>query len=219
MKEYIASADLKNIFTSIYEVMLENKDRLTELDAAIGDGDLGLTMCDGFNKICESLKSIAAGSVGETLSHAGMVMNKNVPSTMGTILSVSMIKMGMYAKNKEHLLKEEIPEMFEAGLKGMMAIGKSQVGDKTVLDALFPAYEAMKTLQEKGGSLADMLEAAVKAAEEGVENTKNMISKHGRGSWYQEKSIGKQDPGATAGMLIITGIHKWYQNSQLEEVS
>ena len=92
-----------------------------------------------------------------------------------------------------------------------MSIGKSQVGDKTVLDSLFPAYEAMKAVQEKDGSILEMIDEAVRAAEEGVENTKNMISKHGRGSWYQEKSIGKQDPGATAGMLIMVGIRRWCQ--------
>lgn len=216
MKDCITCSDLTDIFAAIYQIMQEHKEELTALDAAIGDGDLGITMCDGFSRVYEAVRDANAATTGKALSTAGMVMNKHVPSTMGTLLSVALIKMGAHAKEWQVLEAASLPEVFETGLNGMMAIGKSKVGDKTVLDALFPACEAMKKTVNTGGSLLQMLDDAVAAAEIGVEQTKAMISKHGRGSWYQEQSLGKQDPGATAGMLIVTGMRDWCRKADLD---
>lgn len=210
MNNSIGYEDIKGIFFSVSKEMEANKELLTELDAAIGDGDLGLTMCAGFSKIAETMRGMEETTVGRVLAASGMVMNKTVPSTMGTILSTAMLKMGIFAKDMREVGFEAVVPLCEAGLNGIMGIGKSKPGDKTVLDSLYPALEAFKASLAGGADIAGACAEAYRAAAEGAERTKEMKSVHGRGAWYGEKSIGRQDPGATAGMLIVKGISGWY---------
>ena len=98
--------------------------------------------------------------------------------------------------------------MGKAAVAGVMDRGKSKPGDKTMLDALHPAVEALSKAAEAGDSLADAWQKAYEAARDGVEQTKSMQSVHGRAAYYQEKSIGRQDPGATAMMYIVSGVAK-----------
>jgi len=195
--------DLKAIFTAMAVSFQENKSWLTELDGVIGDGDLGLTMSKGFTQIAENLERLDETDVGKVFGKAGMVMAKAVPSTMGTLMATGMMKGGKVLQGKTEIGLSDFAAMMQAFVEGIMARGKAKIGDKTVIDVLHPAALALKEAAEGGNNLPDGLKAAYKAAEGGLEETKKLMSQHGKAACFQEQTIGKQDPGATVGVLFL----------------
>jgi phosphoenolpyruvate---glycerone phosphotransferase subunit DhaL len=203
--ERFTRSDIKGIFSRLSAIMLENRDWLIELDGALGDGDLGITMSSGFAKVAETLGGSEEGDIGKLLAQAGMVMAKTVPSTMGTLLASGFMRGGKALAGKGELDLKDFLLFLEGFDEAIMARGKSKPGDKTILDSLNPAVLALGDALRSGASLGEGLDSAFQAAKKGVEDTKAMVSKHGRAAYYQEKSLGHQDPGATVGMLIIEG--------------
>ncbi|EJO19295.1 dihydroxyacetone kinase, L subunit [Selenomonas sp. FOBRC6] len=208
MVDIIRKEELTQILDVIVEVMEGAKDELIELDGAMGDGDLGLTMVKGFSAVAEEIRTIDETDMGKIMMKLGMKMNSTVPSTMGTLVSICFLKAAPAAKGKTELTLVDMVAMGKGAVAGVMDRGKSKPGDKTMLDALHPAVEALSKAAEAGDSLADAWQKAYEAARDGVEQTKSMQSVHGRAAYYQEKSIGRQDPGATAMMYIVSGVAK-----------
>lgn len=204
--EKITKASLKCTLKNIVEVMEEEKEYLIELDGSMGDGDLGLTMCTGFQAIYEEFDKIDETDMGKIFMKLGMKMNSVVPSTMGTLISTCFIKAASKAKGKTDLFLADIVEMGQAAVEGVMERGKSKIGDKTMLDALVPAVDVLVSALAAGKTISEAQKAAYQAAVLGVERTKEMQSVHGRAAYYNEKSIGRPDPGASAVMFIIKGI-------------
>lgn len=214
--EKLTKEDLKVALASIVKVMEEAKEELIELDGAMGDGDLGLTMCKGFQAVSEEINHVDEADMGKLIMKLGMKMNAVVPSTMGTLVSTCFVKGAMKAKGKTALELADVVEMGRAAVQGVMERGKCKVGDKTMLDALYPAVEAMAAACEAGKTSAQVSEAAYQAAVDGVEKTKTLQSVHGRAAYYNEKSIGRQDPGATAVMYIIKGINQSFKEALIK---
>ena len=208
MVDIIRKEELTQILDVIVEVMEGAKDELIELDGAMGDGDLGLTMVKGFSAVAEEIRTIDETDMGKIMMKLGMKMNSTVPSTVGTLVSICFLKAAPAAKGKTELTLVDMVAMGKGAVAGVMDRGKSKPGDKTMLDALHPAVEALSKAAEAGDSLADAWQKAYEAARDGVEQTKSMQSVHGRAAYYQEKSIGRQDPGATAMMYIVSGVAK-----------
>lgn len=201
--ETLTARDFKAIFASLAALMEQEKDALCQLDQAIGDGDLGLTMSKGFRAVADAVAGIEEPDVGQLLVKAGLVMASTVPSTMGTLLGTGFIRAGKEVVGKQQLSLADIASSMRAMVDGISARGKAKPGDKTILDALHPAAEAMAEAAEAGKPLAEGLAAGYRAAQEGLEATKAMISQHGKAACFQEKTIGLQDPGATVGMLLM----------------
>ena len=189
---------------SISRLMTENRDYLVELDQQNGDGDLGISMAAGFRAVSAYLASAAEKDLGRLLMKSGGLFNEAAPSSLGTILSIGFMGMAKVLKGKEEAGLKEIAAAMEAGLVSVMEKAKSKPGEKTVLDALCPAVEALKNADalDKPAAWAK----AARAAAEGSENTKAMKSIHGRAAYYGEKSIGILDGGSVAGKLIFEGI-------------
>lgn len=206
--ERVQKAELTKIFDAVLHSMEAAKEELIELDGAMGDGDLGLTMCSGFQAVCDEIRALEEEDIGTLLMKLGMKMNATVPSTMGTLVSTCFIKAAPKAKGKTEVTLADLAEMGRAAVAGVMARGRTKVGDKTMLDALAPAVDALAAADAAGKSLAAAWQDAYAAAKEGVERTKSMQSVHGRAAYYREKSVGRQDPGATAVMYIVRGIAK-----------
>lgn len=204
--EKLSVTHVKEIFKEIKKVIDENKDFLVRLDAAMGDGDLGITMATGFGAIVKELEKIDDPDVGNVIAKMGMIMANIAPSTMGTLMATAMMKAGKCVKGSTEIGLKEAVDMGFAAIEGIKQRGKSEVGDKTILDSLYPATIELEKAINEGLILSKAFKNALKAAEEGVENTKTMVSKHGRAAYYGERSIGNQDPGATVGMLVIKGI-------------
>lgn len=199
----LSGNDIKDIFKSIADLMDEKRDWLIELDGAMGDGDLGLTMSTGFRKAAEALQNLDEKDVGKILTRAGMVIAQSAPSTMGTLMATGFMKAGKVVQGKEEIDLRDLAELVNAFVEGIMARGKAKPGEKTIVDSLYPAARALEQGVKDDKSLKEGLVAAYEAALKGVEETTTMISQHGRAAYYQGKSLGKQDPGATVGMLVL----------------
>ena len=198
----------KKAIDCIRKLMEENRDLLTELDSMIGDGDLGLTMTKGFNTASDKMKDSKESDVGQFFVRVGMEISKAAPSTMGTLVATGFMKGGMALKGKIELSPADMALFFRAFTDGLMDRGKSKPGEKSIIDVIDPAATAMKGAADDWNTLAD---AGIAAARSGLENTKNLMAQHGRAAYYQEKSIGKQDPGGTAGLFIVEEILKTFK--------
>lgn len=204
--ETIRKEELTKIFDAVLASMEAAKEELIELDGAMGDGDLGLTMCSGFQVVTEEIRKLDEADIGKLLLKLGMKMNAAVPSTMGTLVSTCFVKAAPKAKGKTEVTLADLIAMGKGAIAGVMERGKTKAGDKTMLDALAPAVDALEAASVAGKSMKDAWQDAFEAAKEGVEKTKTMQSVHGRAAYYREKSVGRQDPGATAIMYIVRGI-------------
>ena len=199
---------LAGALASISRLMAENRDYLIELDQKNGDGDLGISMAAGFKAVSDYLAAAEEKDQGKLFMKSSGVFNEAAPSSLGTILSIGFMGMAKALRGKEEAGTGEIAGAMEAGIAAIMEKAKSRPGEKTILDALCPAAEALKN----AGSLSDA-EAWAKAAEAaaiGSESTRAMKSVHGRAAYYGEKSIGVLDGGSAAGKLIFQGISAYF---------
>ena len=145
-------------------VMEENRDRLIELDSVVGDSDLGLTMSDGFRAAANAVKGGAETDVGKVAYQAGRAMASAVPSTMGTLMASGLMNAGKVLKGMEQLTPAQEAQLFEAYLEGVKNRGKAEVGDKTFLDGLAPAVQALGQAAQAGPIGAKEAQAAADAA-------------------------------------------------------
>lgn len=209
MEYKLTVRDIIGIFGEVSLIMDENKDYLCELDGAIGDGDIGLTMSRGFQSIKEYADNEEFGDVGSLLLRSGMTLADSAPSTMGTLFASGFIKAGKASKGKTELNLEDFRDVLKEIEVGIMDRGKAKVGDKTILDSLSPATISLGQSINNNERMNEAIEKAYNAAVKGMNNTVNMQSQHGRAGRYLEKSIGKVDPGATVGALFYKGIYEY----------
>lgn len=199
---------LKKIITGISDIMAENKDYLVSLDQQNGDGDLGISMASGYKAVKDYVDETDERDLGKLLMKCSSVFNEAAPSSLGTITSFGFMGMAKALKGKAEADLVECADALDAGLNKIMEKANSKPGEKTILDALYPAIEALKA--NAGGDKVTALKLAAEAAAQGSENTKNMRSVHGRAAYYAEKSIGTLDGGSVVGKLIFEAIYKCY---------
>ena len=183
--------------------MEAERDRLTDLDAALGDGDLGVTMAIGCRAVRETLSSLAESDVGTVLMRAGSAFGGAAASTMGVLIATALIRAGKVGQGLTELGTADLARLARAALEGIQQRGKAQVGDKTVLDALVPAVAALEEAAQAGLSPAEAVTRAAAAARSGAEATTGMLSRTGRAGWLQERSVGHPDPGAVACAMAL----------------
>ena len=199
---------LCKIITSISDIMTENKDYLVSLDQQNGDGDLGISMSSGYEAVKNYVIASEERDLGKILMKCSSVFNEAAPSSLGTITAFGFMGMAKALKGKEEATFAECADALDAGLNKIMEKAKSKPGEKTILDALYPAIEVLKN--SDGSDKVAALKSAAAASAEGSENTKNMKSVHGRAAYYAEKSIGTLDGGSVVGKLIFEAIYKCY---------
>lgn len=191
---------------NLAEVLIENKEYLTQLDAAIGDADHGINMKRGFDRVMEKLPTVADQDIGSILKTTGMTLISSVGGASGPLYGTFFMRGGMAAAAKEELTGEDLAGLLQAGVDGIIQRGRAQPGDKTMVDAWLPALEAMKDSLDKDDDTILALEAAVEAAEQGMQDTIPLQAKKGRASYLGERSIGHQDPGATSSYLLLKSL-------------
>lgn len=184
--------------------MNENKDYLIKLDQQNGDGDLGVSMSEGFAAAYAFVQGSEETDLGKLFMKMGGVFNEAAPSSLGTILSFGFMGMAKALKGKTEIGLSEAAEAMKAGVEKIMDKAGSKPGEKTILDALCPAVEMLCT--EAEGDVKEALKKAAEKAAEGSEATKEMRSVHGRAAYYGEKSIGLLDGGSVVGRLIFEAI-------------
>lgn len=194
----------------IAAVMEEQKDFLTELDNVIGDGDHGINMARGFSEVEKKIDSLQDKDIGAILKGVGMTLVSTVGGASGPLYGTAFMKAGMTIGAKNEIDMAEFLAAFGAAIEGIKVRGRSVVGEKTMLDAMVPAYEAMQAAAETGESVKAVLDRGVAAARSGVEHTKELVATKGRASYLGERSVGHQDPGATsftAMLEVIAGAY------------
>lgn len=182
------------------EVFNGYADELGDLDQALGDGDLGVTVSLGSHAVDDALASLpeTATPTEVVLACAKAFANAN-PSTMAALVAGALLAGSRTLGDAAQIGPEQVGPFALAAAQSISQRGKSQVGDKTILDAMFPAAEAIINTDDPG----DRLDAAIEAARAGVEKSTSLQSRRGRASWLQERSIGLQDPGATAYLRFL----------------
>jgi len=181
----------------------ENKVYLTELDSAIGDADHGINMDRGFTAVAGKLDGLVGPDIGQTLKTVGTTLVSTVGGASGPLYGMFFMQMGGAVAGKETLTAEEFATAFEAGLGGVLRIGKAEPGDKTMVDALIPARDALRAAIADGASVGDAVERMARGAEEGMLATVPLVARKGRASYLGERSAGHQDPGATSTHLLL----------------
>jgi dihydroxyacetone kinase-like protein len=201
----INSNQIKDLFSNWEAIMLDSKEYLIQIDSIVGDGDLGLTMSDGFAAANASVQSSEETDIGKLFYMAGKSMSTAVPSTMGTLMASGLMQAGKALKGKIDLQTDDIPALFEAFMQGVQERGKAKLGEKTFIDGMSPAVEALKAGSLISIDITKSAEAAVEAARKGSELTKTMIAVHGRAATRGEKSRELLDPGSVVAVLIMQG--------------
>jgi dihydroxyacetone kinase-like protein len=182
-----------------------NKDRLTELDSAIGDADHGANLDRGMAAVVAALEATPPASVNAALKTTGMTLVSTVGGASGPLYGTLFLRMATSAQQAGDgaLDAAGFAAALRAGLDGVVARGKAEPGDKTMVDALIPACDALDAGLAAGEPLADALAAASRACDGGRDATVPMQARKGRASYLGERSIGHQDPGATSTALLL----------------
>lgn len=187
-------------------VLEENKGYLIQLDSAIGDADHGTNMSRGFKKVMEKLPSVADKDIGNILKTVGMTLISSVGGASGPLYGTFFMRAGMTTAARKELSNDDLFELLQSGVEGIVQRGRAQPGDKTMIDAWSPALEALKTAIANDSDTVTALSEAVAAAEQGMKDTIPLQARKGRASYLGERSIGHQDPGATSSYLMLKAL-------------
>jgi phosphoenolpyruvate---glycerone phosphotransferase subunit DhaL len=199
----ITSTGVRDWIRAYASEIAEHRAELVRLDTAIGDGDHGTNMDRGMRKAVEKVDGTAGEDIGALLKAVGMALVSSVGGAAGPLYGTLFLQMGMASAGREELDLAGWTAALEAGVKGVQARGKAEPGDKTMVDALVPALEALRAAGGEGSGLADALRRSADAAEEGMRATIPLEARRGRASYLGPRSVGHQDPGATSTQLLL----------------
>jgi phosphoenolpyruvate---glycerone phosphotransferase subunit DhaL len=188
---------------ALQEVFAENQQQLTALDSAVGDGDLGISLDRGFTAVQAELSANPPADLRAVFQTVATVLIRTMGGTSGPLLGTFFLRAGAACAGKSELAPADVVALFHAGVDGIQQRGKAALGDKTMLDALLPAVDAMRAALEAGNGQAEILERGAAAAEAGMQATVSMSARKGRASYLGERSVGHADPGAVAAHLML----------------
>ena len=193
--------NIKLWINNLADVYEENKDYLSKLDADIGDADHGINISRGFKFVKEAIAN--TNDIASLFKTTATALIKNVGGASGPLYGTFFLNAGIVANKKEDLSLSDITEIFNKGTNAIAALGKSKAGEKTMLDTLYPALNAMK---ENVNDIEKFKENVLSAAENGMKSTIDMLATKGRASYLGDRSIGHQDPGATSMYMLIKSL-------------
>jgi phosphoenolpyruvate---glycerone phosphotransferase subunit DhaL len=199
----VSREDVLRWLDASQKVFAEKRQQLTELDSAVGDGDFGISLDRGFTAVQAELSGNPPADIRAVFQTVANVLIRTMGGTSGPLLGTFFLRAAAACAGKSELAPADVVALFQAGVDGIQQRGKAVPGDKTMLDALLPAVDAMRGALEGGNGLAEILERGAAAAEAGTQATKTMQARKGRGSYLGDRSIGHQDPGATAAHLLL----------------
>ena len=209
-----ALRDGEQVVRIVAQTAVDNEKYFGELDAVVGDGDLGYSLARGFSKLLEGWDEMDYEDLGGLLKKTALVLSGRIGGTSGPIWGTAFLRAGMTAGSDATIDGAKLVEMLRAAIEGIKARGKSDVGDKTLLDALVPLTDTLEQELQGGADGSKALAAAATTAKEAAEATKNLIAKRGRASYTGERSIGSVDAGATAiGVITEKVSEAWNQEA------
>jgi dihydroxyacetone kinase-like protein len=181
-----------------------NKEQLTQLDAAIGDGDHGINMQRGMSAVLVKVDDTGdEQDIGALLKTVGMTLVSTVGGAGGPLYGTLFLQMGTAVSGKEELGPDDWAAALDAAIAGVQARGKAEPGDKTMIDALIPGRDALKAALAEGATFEDALRQSADAAGKGMRDTVPLVARKGRASYLGQRSAGHQDPGATSSHLLL----------------
>ncbi len=211
----ITAKELPGLFQAAAEQMAAHAEELGDMDAELGDGDLGLTMEKGFGSLPEAARDLTGEPVGKAIMKAGMKLSSVIPSTMGFLMSSGLMTGGKSVGGAEAVGPKEYAAFLTGFAEGIVKRGKCKPGERTVLDAIHPAAERAAGLlaENPGASLPEVAAAAEQAAKEGVEATREMEPVYGKAAVHKAAAVGKIDQGACAGWYLLQAFNSFIQGS------
>jgi dihydroxyacetone kinase-like protein len=202
----ITQAQILQGFQNIITVIAENKDYLTELDAAIGDGDHGINLNRGWQKVQTQVTTLTNKDIGSIFKAISMTLISSVGGASGPLYGTMFLRASLVTTGKSELNQSDLAQVFQAFVEGIVSRGKAALGDKTMLDTLQPAADAVEAAILSGNSLSETLQQAIIAAEKGMNQTFSLVAKKGRASYLGERSKDHLDPGAVSTYLILKAL-------------
>jgi dihydroxyacetone kinase-like protein len=200
----ISTADLARFVALYGERLREARPYLTELDSAIGDGDHGINMARGFGAVNGQLAEMAGGDAGALFKQVGMKLISTVGGASGPLYGTFFLRLGTALGEGTEVAPSQLVAALRAGLEGVVARGKAEPGDKTMVDAMAPAVGALES--QANGDWAAALDAAAQAAAQGRDQITPLVARKGRASYLGERSAGHQDPGATSTTMLFEAL-------------
>ena len=206
MTETISTTQMLRALESMCDTIENEKEYLSELDGAIGDGDHGVNMAKCFREVKKKLAASSAEEVGTLFKDVGMVVLNSVGGAMGALYGTFFLKLSQESAGKSEVNLSDLVAMFQTGEQGILDLGKANRGDKTLIDTLSPAVRAIEAAAKEGNTLVGALADFEQSAKQGMESTKDMLAKMGRASRLGERTIGHQDAGATSCYFILRSL-------------
>ncbi len=200
------SKDVEFVVRTIADTVLANEAYFSELDGVVGDGDFGYSIARGFEKVLAEWDSIDRSLPGNFLKKVSSLIISAVGGVSGTLWGTAFLRAGMTMGAKETIAPEDVIAMFRSAIEGMKKRGNSDLGDKTLLDALIPAVDALEKAINEGKTGSQALEEAALVARESAEATRPMLAKRGRAAYTGERSIGTLDAGAVAMAVLFEAV-------------
>jgi dihydroxyacetone kinase-like protein len=209
MENNLLLEDFKKIITGINNSIQENKILLCKLDSVIGDGDHGMTIAKGFDAVMEKIEKTRPANISDLLKTTGNTITVTIGGVAGPIFGSMFSEMGRaVSSDVQYADIKVLSSMFSASLAKIMKLGGAKPGDKTMVDAFFPAVKSLEDSAAEGIAIKEALSRMVKAAKTGAESTKDMISSKGKSSYSGERSLGYEDAGANTVYFIIKAIYE-----------
>jgi dihydroxyacetone kinase-like protein len=199
----IRQADILAWIQAYAQALSQNREYLTQLDSAIGDADHGANMDRGFQAVLGKMPDLAGQDIGATFKMVGMTLLSTVGGAAGPLYGTLFLQLGAATTGKVEISLEELTAGLEAGITGVQKRGRAAPGDKTMIDALVPALDALKVAAAEGHPVREVLKFSAAAAKEGAQDTIPLVARKGRASYLGERSAGHQDPGATSAYLLM----------------
>lgn len=207
----------EKVVRTIAETAVENEKYFGDLDAVVGDGDFGYSLARGFEKLLEGWDDIDRSSAGAFLKRSGMIITSRIGGTSGPIWGTAFMRAGATAGDETSLTWQQVIAMLRGSVEGIKARGQSDVGDKTLLDALVPFIDNLEREFQGGSDTGAALAAAATATRAAADATSDMIAKRGRASYTGERSKGSVDAGAMALAVLAERISSTFQRKENEE--
>lgn len=202
------SKDLEYVVRLIANTVFENESYFSELDGVVGDGDFGYSIARGFEKVINEWDTIDQSTPGNLLKGVSMKIVGAVGGVSGTVWGTAFLRAGITLGTKTEITRPDVIAMFRSAIEGIKKRGNTDLGDKTLLDALVPAVDALEKAFDEGKETSVALEEAAVVARQAAEATRPMLAKRGRAAYTGERSIGTLDAGAVAIAVLFEAVSK-----------
>ena len=209
-----AMSQAELVVRTIAQTAVDNETYFCELDAVVGDGDVGYSLARGFEIVLSDWDELGYEDAGGLLKKTAIVLTKRIGGTSGPIWGTAFLRAGGSLAGKPEPTGAEVVEAIRAAIEGIKQRGNADLGDKTLLDALVPATDTLEASLDQGAAAA--LDAAAATARESAEATTGMLAQRGRASYTGERSRDSPDAGAIGVAVMLEAVSRAWRESELE---